>query len=304
MPYLNVDLSFVAYNDGPASRQPLVKLSDLKWSMLGLNSSKTKTIPYSLAPGETMVVASTARTLSYDGSTSFDITVVDGLMRLSASIGQRTSRAMGDSTTAWTLVKTGEVVRLTSPSGTAPTWASIQVGDLVNFSDMFQVYNQGEFLILSKGSNYIEFKNALGANETAVIATLAAYSSGPVQVGDTLDITDPAFSFPNQGAFPVVAVTDSYIDVVNPNAFTQTVTGVASGLSIYPYAYKWLLMACDRRTVAGLNGDAPTSLEIEPHVEGDLNKAPGLFMKRGKVFEVRVKNPGLSQAEGFLVLSE
>lgn len=305
MSLLNVNLSILAYSDATATLQPNVRLADLKWSLLGLPSDNFKNVPISLAPGETLTVASTSRTLSYSGATSFVVTKQGAdRMRISASFGQRLSRNSGDNTTVWDLTKNGQVVRLTASANTAPGFAGIQIGDSVNLT-AFNSYNNGEYVILSKGTNYIEFVNAYAQNQAGVTTSpLSIYSSGPVQKGDILDITSPQFAFPNQGAFPVLAVTDQYIEVLNPNAFNQTVTGITTGFDVYPYAYKWMMIAVDRKVVVGLNGSGPSSIEVEPPVEGDLIKTPGLFLKRGKVFQVQIMNTGAVQALGFLLLAE
>lgn len=303
MSLLNINLGILAYADGPASNQPQVRLADLKWSMLGLPTDSFRNVPISLAPGESMVVASTARALTL-GS---DITVQKSgdKMRLVCSIGQRASRNAGDSSTEWTVTKSGEVTRMTAGAGGMPDFGSIQAGDLLNVVAGLNPLNRGEFMILSKGPDYVEFVNQFAVAESAVVGVdLSIYSSGPVQKGDVLDISSPSLAFPNQGSFPVTAVTDQYIEVLNPNAFPQSVSGVSSGISIYPYSYKWMLIAADRKVSVGLNGAPPSSIEVEPAVEGDLIKNPGVFLKRGKVFEVRIMNVGLQQASGFLLLAE
>lgn len=305
MAYTNIDLAFSVYADPTASRQPLVKLADVKWSILGQPTGKSQTIPFSLAPNESMTIASSVRPVSFTTAASFQVQAVDGgIMRITSTLGQRTTRSMGDNTTVFALSKTSDVMRLTSTSGTAPSWASISTGDLISFTTGWQVYNQNEFKILSKGANYIEFRNGIGLVETAVTGGLNVYTSGPVQKGDKVDISNPAFSFPNQGTFSVVAATDTYIDVLNPDVFPQTVTGISNGFSIYPNSYSWMLLAAEHKVIVGLNGDAPSSIQVEPYREGDINKQPGLFLKRGKVFEVRIYNPGSEIASGFLVLAE
>ena len=305
MSRLNVNIGILAYEDSQATLQPQVRLADLKWSLLGLPTDNFRNLPISLAPGESLVVASTARGLSFNNVTQFVITKNNDRMRISGSIGQRVSRDSGDSSTAWSLTQNGVVTRLTASSGTIPDFTEVAVGDFVNMGSGFQPFNQGQFLILSKGSNYIEFQNPYAQPESNIVgSTLSIYSSGPVQVGDTLDITSAQFSFPNQGSFPVLEVTDLYIDVLNPKAFPQTVSGVSSGIAIYPYAYKWLGVAIDRRILVGLNGSSPSVLEVEPPMEGDIVNQPGFLLKRGKVFQVSVFNPGPTPAQGFLILAE
>ena len=305
MSLLNVNLGILAYADPISSNQPNVRLADLKWSLLGMPTDNFRNIPISLSPGETLTVASNARAISFDGNTSFQVTKVGSdRMRITAPLGARVPRLSGDSATTWSIQKLGNVVRLSATGSNAPTFSDVQIGDLVRTTG-FSAFNAGEFTILSKGVGHVDYVNAYAVDQAGVTnSPVQIYSSGPVQKGDILDLSSMQFAFPNQGSFPVVDLTDSYIEVVNPNAFAQTVTGVTTGLAIYPYAYKWLGIVVDRRVQVGLNGTAPGAIEVEPAVEGDLNKSPGLFLKRGKVFEVTIRNVGLQQAHGFLLLAE
>lgn len=304
MSFLNVNLNILAYADGPASNQPQVRLADFKWSLMGLPTDKVRQIPISLSPGESVVVASNTRTISLSGSDTLEITAQpDGKMRISGSFGQRVARSSGDESTEWELTKSGEMLRIKAVGGTPADLSAVQAGDGVTLGDAFGTYNRGDFVVLSKGSDYIDVRNLLAADET-VTGKVQIYSSGPVQKNDILDITSTAFAFPNRGSFPVSRVTDDFIEVLNPNVITETVTGVISGFSVYPYAYKWLFVAVDRKVSVGLNGDSGNSVEVEPHVEGDYSRNPGVLLKRGKVFEVLVTNPGLSVASGILMLAE
>jgi hypothetical protein len=305
MSLLNLNVSLLAYSDGPKSAQPKLRLADLSWSLLGIPTDNFKNIPISLAPGETMTVATTARTLSYSPSTSFAVTSPSaGRMRISASIGQRTARSYGDSTTTFALTRAGNAMTLTSTGGTAPDFTTFHAGDFLYFGSAYSPFNQGEFQIVKVGSGLVEFVNPIGIAEGPIAASLNAYSTGPVQAGDILDISDPAFAILNQGQFPVVLATDSFIDVLNVSAFPETATGLANGLQIYPFAYKWLAIAIDRKILVGLNGDAPSTIEVEPPAEGDLVNSPGFMIKRGKVYEVQVTNATAQQAQGFLILAE
>jgi len=303
MSLLNVNLGILAYADGPATNQPQVRLADLKWSMLGLPTDSFRNVPISLAAGESMVIASTARATSLGSSVS--ISKHGDKMRISSELGQRVGRESGDSSTIWDITRSGDVCRLTAVGGAVVSFSSIQVGDLVSIESGVNPLNVGEHMILSKGADYIEFVNPLAVVESDISGvSLSIYSSGPVQKGDIVDITSPRFAFPNQGAFPVTAVTDRYIEVLNPNAFPQSVDSLDSGISIYPYAYKWMMVAADRRVSVSLNGVHSGGNEVEPSVEGDLIKNPGIFLKRGKVFEVRISNLGLQPVNGFLLLAE
>jgi hypothetical protein len=305
MSLINVNLALLAYADAPASATPSLRLADLKWSMMGMPTDNFKNCPVTLAPGETVTIASTARTLDFDSSTTFEVSSpYEGCLRLAGNFGQRTSRSSGDETTEWALTKKGDLIRATySGTGTSPDFSSFSLGDGITLDAPFQTYNRGDFTVVSKGSNYVEFINALAQPET-LVGQVRVYSSGPVQKGDILDLSSGQFNYLNQISAAITRVNDQFVEVACPMTIEETVTGVTDGLYIYPNAFKWLFIAVDRKAIVGLNGEAPTNNEIEPFVEGDLVKNPGLFMKRGKVFEVQLRNPGLQTVQGLVILAE
>lgn len=308
MSLINVSFNLVAYADTPSNINPQVKHADYKWSLLGLPTDNPKQVPISLSPGESSTVMTIARTLSFTGGTSFSIVQVAGTTnaQLVGDFGARTARSDGDGTTEWALVRTNKLVRMTyTTTGTAPVFGGMVTGDGVTVGTGFNALNQGDFTIVRVGADFIEYENEIATDET-ITAQLEIYSSGPVQVGDKLDLTDPAFSFSNQGIFDILRVTDSFVEFSNPDIVPESgITGVtATGLVIYPDAFKWMLMALDRRIIVKLNGDTGTGTEVEPPVDGDIVNNPGLFLKRGKVFQVDVENPGLEVASGILFLAE
>jgi hypothetical protein len=307
MSLLNLSVNLVAYADELKNANPMVKFADLKWSMLGLPTDIPRQVPIFLPPGTTQTVMSTERTLTFTGATVFQISNVSGTtyVRLVGDFGARTARLDGDATTQWTLVKTNQLVRLTyTGTGTAPTFAGIQVGDGITLGSGFLSINQGDYVIVSKGASYVEFTAPNAVNET-VIDQVEIYSSGPVQVGDLIDISSSQFAFPNRGVFTITRVTDQYVEFSNPEAVAQaSVTSVSSGLSIYPEAYRWMLLAIDHKVVVKLNSDTQSGCEVEPPKESDLVNNPGLMIKRGKVFRIDIQNPTLEVAQGLLFLAE
>lgn len=308
MSLINVSLNLVAYADALKNVNPSVKFTDLKWSLMGLPTDQPQMIPIALAPGVTQTIMSLTRTLSFSGATSFVIADVPGStdVQIQTSFGQRVGRTDGDSTTQWTVTRTNNLTRLFfTGTGTAPNFSSMQVGDGVTLGAGFNTFNQGDFTIvnLSVSGTYIEFVNPIGTGET-VLAQVDVYSNGPVQVGDVIDISNGAFSYPNQGQFKITRVTDTLVEFSNPNAVPETVTGVTSGFVVYPVAAKWMLMAVDHRIKIAFNGEATFGTEVEPPVDGDINNNPGLLLKRGKIFQLDITNPGLSVASGFVFLSE
>lgn len=304
MSLINVNLGILAYSDAEASNQPQLRLADLKWSLPGLHTESVRNVAVALAPGESMTVFSSARFLSFNTGTLFQITKQGDRMRIKASIGQRLNRAIGqDLTTTWTISRADRVMRIEATAGTLPNLATVQVGDSIRLASGFSPLNQGAYLILGKSATYVEVENPYAQSES-VTEQVSIYSSGPVQIGDVVDVTALEFTFVNQGSFPVVDVTDSYIEVLNPSCYPQTVTGITSGVTVYPFSYKWMLLAVDRKVKVGLNGELAQSIEVEPPIEGDINRAPGLMLKRGKVFEISIKNVGPKPVQGFVLLAE
>lgn len=302
MSLLNVNIGILAYRDKLANVQPLIRLADIKWSLFGLNTNNFNNTPIALAPGETMTVVSTARNLTFSGA-AIPVTVSGSQMILTGSFGQTVSRSSGDATTQWVVTQNTDSVMIQAVGGTLPDFTTVQAGDIITLGTTFNTYNQGDFTIWAVGSNYVQIKNALGISEMQT-AQVQIYSNGPLQMGDILDITNSGFASCNRGAFGVTRVNPNFIQILNPNAISQTVASVSSGIEAYPFAYKWCALAVDQRVIVGLNGASPSVIEVEPPFEGDLDNSPGIFMKRGKVFEIQITNPGLTQANGFVILAD
>lgn len=307
MSFINVHLNVTAYADEKSNVNPRVKYVDLLWSLNGMPTDIPKEVPIFLAPGETRTIASNARTLSFTGATSFDITqpASSTIARLVGDFGARTARGDGDATTEWTVTRTNTLVRLQwTTTGTAPVFGGMAVGDGITIDAPFATFNRGDFTIVSVGSDYVEFTNKLATNET-VTGQVEIYSSGPVQVGDTLSLTNTAFSFPNRGQFKILRVTDSLVEFSNADVVPETgITGVTDGLVIYSSSWLWMMAALDGRAIVRLNGDTGSGVEVEPQTDGDIVNNPGLFLKRGNVFQVDIENPNLEQISGVLVLAE
>lgn len=308
MSLLNISLNLLGYLDQTRTAQPLVRLADIKYSMLGMPTETPQVVPFSLAPQQSVTIANTARSTSYSGSTSFSIALVTDTSnaRLVGTYGQRTARVYGDATTQWTVSLTNQVCRLTYTStGSAPTFGGMSVGDglTIESDSDFNALNQGDFVITNVGANYVEFINPVATGET-ITDLVKIYSNGPVQVGDTLYITNTSFNYVNQGAFVVTRVTDQYIEFSNAQAIAQgSMTGITSGVAVYNGFNQWMMLAVDQRVVVKLNGDTGTGVECEPPTPNDLPSNPGLLLKRGRVFQVVISNPGLVTVNGFCFLA-
>lgn len=306
MSLINVSMTITAYLDSLKTANPRVKIHDSTISLLGLPSGKIETKNISLAPGESMILASTSRTLSYTGLTSFDVTKNQSTVRLTGAFGQRTKRDSGDATTEWTVSQNQDLTTLTfTGTGAAPNFGTIQAGDFATLDAPFSVLNKGDFKIVKVGVDYIQYMNPIGAGETQV-GYVNIYSQGPVQKGDTLDLQSTAFAYPNRGQFVLTRVTSDFVEFSNANGVPESgITGVSAGtLNVYSNAYKWMYANVDQKVVIKLNGSSSMTNEVEPPVDGDLLASPGIMLKRGRVYQVEVENISSTNVNGFVLLAE
>lgn len=299
MSFLTLNLGVLAFADSVKSQQPDIRLADLKWSLQGLHTNNFKQIPVSLAPGETMTIASTARTLSLGAALT--VSKVESNMRIKGSFGQAVVKVMSPMNEYKLTRSPNGVCKLEILNGTMTVATAM---DIVELNEGFSIRNKGQFAVLKASNTSIEFINDLGTTEAANISGGVTVFTKKIQVGDIIDITSVEFAFPNRGTFPVSKIGADYLEIANPNAFPESVANVTSGITAYPFAYKWMLLAVDHKVIMGLNGSSPSVIEIEPPVEGDIAKNPGLFLKRGKVFEVSLYNSGVEVVNGFLILAE
>ena len=102
---------------------------------------------------EAVTVSGTARDLGFDGTTGFDVTV-SGSMRVE-----------------W------------DSSGTTPSLSNCKLGDFLTLGTDFDADNQGTFMVLDSGDNYVEVANSKAVAESGIT------------VADTLECTAPTVSF-------------------------------------------------------------------------------------------------------------
>ena len=305
MSLLNVNLAVTLYLDGPKSSNPKIKVHDSVINLMGLPTDKAVTYNISLSPGESKVITSTLRTISYTNLTSFVVTKNQATTRITGSFGQRIARLDGDSTTEWTISTNQDLSTITyTGTGTPPTFGSMQAGDSITIDSPFSSLNRGDFLVVKVGSNFIQYINPIGAGETQV-GQVDIYSNGPVQKGDTLDVQSSQFAFPNRGQYVITRITDSFIEISNPSGIPETVTGVTSGtLNIYSNCFKWMYLLTDQLIAVKLNGSTLVTDEVDPPVDGDLVGNPGIMLKRGRVYQVEILNLSAYNSSGILLLAE
>lgn len=138
---------------------------------------------------ERVVVSSNLRSLGFDATTTFDITV-NGDMQI----------AYGG-------------------SGTVPTLSNAKMGDILTLGTGFLAANQGTFMVTESGSNYIKVANAKAVAQSGVIVTgvggdvleshAPAMTFSPYEntrSGDSFVISGDVLTSANQGVFNITEV--------------------------------------------------------------------------------------------------
>lgn len=173
---------------------------------------------------EIVTVSSNLRSLGFDGTTAFDVVVSSGVMRLE-----------------W------------DTNGTEPSLGNAKFGDIVTIGTDFASGNQGSFLVLKSGDNYIECANAKATAETGVLVTDVLQAHQPsikfaeydvTSIGDSFIVSGDVFDGDNIGTYQVIDILNRETIVVGSilaaksgiqleNKFTQVY--IQEGLKYYGY---------------------------------------------------------------------
>jgi len=156
---------------------------------------------------EVVTVASNLRSLGFSGTTEFDVVVSSGVMRVE-----------------WNSV------------GTQPTLSLAKFGDVATFGTDFDADNQGNFMVLKSGVNYIEVANSKAVVETNLTITDVFEAHNPsvvfsdydaTVVGDRFINSGDVFDGDNVGDYSVVAVLDRNTIVVGSILASKTAVQLA-----------------------------------------------------------------------------
>lgn len=146
-----------------------------------------------------VALAETNTNLWPDGSTQFNITIVNGYMRLT-----------------W------------NGTGTSPAtlFAAVNPGDIVTFGTDFLVANRGSFMAIASSSTYVDVINSLAAAQSGVsIANVLQYYIPAMQFwtyeasvpGDLFVVTGNVLGLANAGSYPIVQVLNQNTAIVKGN---------------------------------------------------------------------------------------
>ncbi len=321
MPFLNINSSLVAFSDDCAKNsQPLKRNFDWTTKINGYPVLQPESKPYSISPGVTANLFSGTRTLSTGSDTAFDLTlnpVQDGVYRLTWTAGTapvfRTDRSLTLSTETVTVTVNNNSTAVFSLASSAPDdFASVSVGDSVWIPDtstgdsasVFNPLNVGLWVVIAKGSVMSVSNKSLtlkrpsgeafqGATEVVTVTAdsqFQAFSSGPVQIDDSLEIT-AGFSSVTWGTYTITQVNPSWVEFTSTNPIpleSDIITG-ASGIAIYTEAKQFLRLESDQLIVVRVNGDTNSYLKVAPRVAGDADSV-GYMEIWGPIWQLDVVN--------------
>ena len=310
MPFLNLNLQLLMYEDADNNRNPLIRMPDITKSVQGVPVNNDRSDRITLYANDVKDLATTSRTLFWDATTelSFSLPIsTESKMRIQwTGTGTnplfRTKRAIGGSATTTVSITelTPYVKRVTNISGTAWNTASVQVNDLIrferntdSFASPFISGNAGvTYLVQSKGANYIDFiDNGQAIVEGSVVLgadfdlALRVMSPGPVKLADIVTITSTAIHPSNNGKFEIIDISSDYIEVVNPLAVTETQTLGSNIPTIYEYLIGFVL----------LRASGPFKIKFDSQSEWakvDRVGPEALFMASMSAHSIQASNDG------------
>jgi hypothetical protein len=304
MTYLSIDASVNLSSTSDPSSAPNNTLQTLEVNP-ALSVQTGRAWQNVLAVGETATIMSTRRTLAYDATTQFTLSQPRAAETTTFRIQWtttgtnpvfRTSRSIGLDATSKVRVTVLSTVmaRIDTSSGTALSSTAVQIGDTLlieettdTFTSLFASANQGVAVtVQGKGTGYVDVVHndtftaeevTLGANYANAIRI---FSSGPVAVGDVIELGD-SFNYGNRGIFPIVQVRNDYIEYSADSGVAETLIGVVSGdLVCYDKYINFLSLQATGSVIVSSDDDPVT---IEPI---DANGAMFLASLRSTKLEV------------------
>lgn len=305
--FLRLISKVLAFADQPPTSNPGLRFVDWSQDIADIAVVNPRVEGAVVPAGQTKTVFDGTRTLTIDGTTDLDLSLVDGTAdryRFEFVGGTdptfRTDRA---------LTLSGNTVTVTvNDNGTAVftfsggSLAAIQVGDVLWVpteddiaSQVLGVGNQGFWNVLAKTSTTLTLARdgdfqAEAEGPTILTANdqVRAFSAAGVQVGDGLDVT-AGFVATNQKSFRVVGVTSLYLEIESSAALAEeaAISPGAAGFTVYTAAKRFLRLEADQECAVLVNGDTGSLQRVVPWSAGDP-KRPGVYERSGLTWKLQV----------------
>ena len=329
MAFLNFVSRILAYSDVSPTGNPKRRLCDWSRDLLSLPVCRPINQVFELQPLEELEVFDGTRDLAYDNSTEFSLSFLSGtrdLYRLAwtgngTAPGFRIDRALG-LTDSIVITPQGNLTVLvtnvglvTGPSGPSgpevlgnkASFSGVQIGDSVyipgvttNDTSLFNPMNEGYWTVLGVSGDYTTLTlgrtpgtvfEAASDNVTLTNATqFQVFSSGCVQIGDTLDLIS-GFSAQALRSFEIIRVTASSIDIRSSLPLAnEVVTSDSTYLNIYSSAKTFVALETNQEIAVKMNGNTDESCRVEPILADGVCGKVGIYQKFGTVYWMSLKN--------------
>lgn len=312
--FLNLVLKALAFNDQPATANPMRRHFDWGRSMQALVVTNPKGTPYTVLPNSSLAIFSGTRSTSIDLSTQFTLavsTLATNRYRFTNTGGTapvlRTDRSLTPNGHTFTWTANANATE-TLASSTVGEFAAVQVGDSIwvpgtstgDTAGPFNVLNEGLWIVLSKdGTNTIlqlarstgvDFSGTSEATAATANTQVQAFSSTGVQIGDTVDIS-AGFALPVQQSYVIVAVAPTWFEVITSATLpvSQVAVPGVSGIAFYSSAKRLLIVETDQEAAVQVNGDTTQNSRVSPIAAGDAEQT-GFYWKFGPTWSLTVVN--------------
>lgn len=313
MPRLNLFNHILAFGDtDSATNNPQMRYVDWRQSATGVSVEVPYSREYVIEPAGSITIFDGSRTLGIDGTTEFQLTLIEsGVYRLTTTGGTapafRTARTILTATDDIVVeVNNNATVSFTLDSDLGHTFSNAQVGDTIFIPDTttgdsaspFNVLNVGFWKIIGKSSNNLTLycvrrqgETFEAVSETVTVAAnseFTVFSSGPVQVGDSLQIS-LGFSQVTWGTYQISEVTSGWVEFTSGKALPleEDIIPTAAGLKIYGDARNFVYLEVDQEATVTLNGSV--DVPVSPRLAGDETRR-GMFMLWSTVWSLEVEN--------------
>jgi hypothetical protein len=309
--FLNLSIVRTAYTDSTPSVSPTESLFDHRFSKSGIPVDDPSGSVYTVSPGQTVSLGSTARTLTYTATTEFGISFpVTGsqIVRMrwtgtGTAPGFRTYRAMaGAANTVVDLIRVSPTaLKIINNSGTALDFSTVATGDEVHFHANEETFTNpfpygmcGQtYQVIESSANFIIIRdNGAGSamSELAIGATFAdamrIFSSDGVQIGDKVSFSSTcSFSYDNRAYVQTVtSVTDRELVFINPYALPETTVPGAGTISVFMKTLGFITIQASGALELFLDGGT------EPIRMCELDQGNAIFLGSIKANSMSAKN--------------
>jgi len=296
MAYLNMNISRTAYNDAVPTPIPTRKLFDYTTSIEGLVISRPCGTVKLVYPGQTELLDSTSRTLTYDATSEFDVSIPSlgyaSTTRLrwtgvGTHPGFRTYRStLGGADTVVNVDRVSNTsLQITYDSGTALDFSTCAIGDDIYFQISDDVFTnpftanlQGQYFKVTKVDPlYVVIRdNGLGSNVTGLAlgadydSAFRIFSNSGVQAGDKVSFSSTANMYYDNAHYvvEVTAVTDRDIYYINPYSIPETTIIGANAMSIYNTILNFVMIEATGPIKLRLGSSATEQIQLKEFANG------------------------------------